>query len=70
MKLVVKKNAPAPAPVVANTKLVANKADLVANKEGLVANRPSKHGVYADKTKRRAYMREYMKAKREKERGE
>lgn len=41
------------------TPLVANAAPVVVNK---VAN--SRHGQYADKEKRRAYMREYMRKKR------
>ena len=44
---------------VANTPLVANKT--VANTESLVANR---HGQYADKDKRREYMRDYMAKRR------
>ena len=51
---------------------VANTTDVVANSvvsgfEVLVAQRDTvvnKHGEYADKEKRKAYMREYMKKRR------
>lgn len=58
--------------VVANKPVVvANRVDLVANESPVVANTEvelvaNKHGVYADRQKRREYMRQYM-AKRRKE---
>jgi len=46
--------------------LVVNEADreiMVVNAPEMVAN--SKHGIYADKDKRRAYQREYMRKRRD-----
>jgi hypothetical protein len=43
---------------------VANTPPLATKAVNAVANTESRHGVYADKAKRLAYMREYMKKRR------
>ena len=49
---------------VANIKpVVVNKEELVVNEPEVVVNK-TKHGVYADREKRKVYMREYMRRKR------
>lgn len=49
-------------PVVANKEMVANTKEVVANSE----SPKSRHGVYADKERRKAYMRDLMKKRRQK----
>jgi hypothetical protein len=45
--------------------LVANKPEVVANSAPLVANKQSRHGQYADAEKRKTYMRDYMRKRRQ-----